>query len=362
MTVRVTFLVNGLGLGNSTRCHAIIQHLCDRMAVVDVITSGNGIWYFKDRPELAALHEIESFFYARKGTNISIARTFASIGQLLQIQIRNAKRVQAFLEERRPDVVVTDSMYTFGPIKRMGLPFVALNNADVVYRSVRMFKDRPKAIMAQFYGVEMLDFFYHSVVPDLVISPSLDPSLPGTGGKFTRVDPIVRKSYKPFPYREKPAKVVIMLSGSVFGSPVALKRDSYPVRIEVVGRTAPPDGSPSDGIKYHGRIIDTLEVLQDADLAVVNGGFSAVSEMFCMRKPVVVVPVPRHAEQWVNARTIENLGVGLMATEDNYEDVMLNALDRIDDFRRAYRKFSNTMNGAEQAADIVLRLAEKGRG
>ena len=44
---RILFLVNGLGLGNSTRCHAVMQRLIEHGAEIQVVTSGNGLWYFQ---------------------------------------------------------------------------------------------------------------------------------------------------------------------------------------------------------------------------------------------------------------------------------------------------------------------------
>ena len=41
---RVLFLVNGLGLGNATRCHAIMQKLGEAGVGCEVATSGSGLW------------------------------------------------------------------------------------------------------------------------------------------------------------------------------------------------------------------------------------------------------------------------------------------------------------------------------
>ena len=71
----------------------------------------------------------------------------------------------------------------------------------------------------------------------------------------------------------------------------------------------------------HGKVKNTYQYLKNADIAVVNGGFSAVSEMCWMGIPVIVVPVPRHAEQWINARTVQHLGLGDIATQENYEQI-----------------------------------------
>lgn len=359
MSRRVTLLVNGLGLGNSTRCHAIIQRLAAKGAIIEVITSGNGLWYFADRPEVARIHEIESLYYARKGGSLSIGATLASARALFAIQRRNARRVGEILAAEPPDVVVMDSMYNFRPIRRLGIPLAALNNADVVWHSFRRLGDAPASVKPQFYMVETPDYLFHRMVPDLVISPTLDSGIRESGGRIKRVGPIVRTGYHAAPRRGAAERAVIMLSGSVFGTPVSLARADHRVQIDIVGREAPDGWTPRQGITYHGKVIDTLPILRDADLAVVNCGFSAVSEMFWMRKPMVVVPVPNHAEQWVNARTIERLGVGMMAREDNYEEIMAQALDRIEEFQSAYDTLPPMEDGAAQAADAILALARE---
>jgi UDP:flavonoid glycosyltransferase YjiC (YdhE family) len=73
-----------------------------------------------------------------------------------------------------------------------------------------------------------------------------------------------------------------------------------------------------------------------------------------MRKPLLVIPVPNHAEQWVNARTICELGVGMMAREEDLEDALTQALARIDIFRAAYARLPDAPDGAEQAAGRIL--------
>ena len=90
-TVKVLFLTNGLGLGNSTRCHAIMQRLHAKGVHIEVVTSGNGLWYFSDKSEVSAIHEIQSLTYGSKDGAISISRTFGSIFRMLAIFRSNAK-------------------------------------------------------------------------------------------------------------------------------------------------------------------------------------------------------------------------------------------------------------------------------
>jgi UDP:flavonoid glycosyltransferase YjiC (YdhE family) len=357
MTSRVLIFVNGLGLGNSTRCHAIVQQLVASGAQVGIVTSGNGLWYFKDYPELAEIFEIEALKYGNKDGRISIAGTIASVGGLAGVMRRNGARVEAILEKFRPDVAVTDSVYTFRPMKKAGIPLVALNNADVVYHSIKRFSDAPAEIKPQFYAVELMDYLFHRLAPDLVVSPALDLTIPALHGKVRRTGPIVRRECAPVSPTSESKKIVIMLSGSVFGSPVVLGPDPYPVHIDVVGRPEPEGYTARPDATYHGKVRNSLDIMREAGLCVINGGFSAVSEAFQMRKPMIVVPVPRHSEQWVNAKWIEKLGVGMMATEETFLEVMMTGLERVEEFNEAYAKLPVCANASEAAAQYILDAA-----
>src|SRR5262249_16257111 len=141
-------------------------------------------------------------------------------------------------------VAVADSVYTFRPFKSRRIALVALNNADVVHQAYRFFRDRPRAISAQFWCVEEPDYLFHRLVPDLVISPTLDPGLPEVDGNVRRVGPIIRNGLPSAPARSPVKNVLVMLSGSRFGSPVAIRRTDWPFEIDIVGRKAPENWTP----------------------------------------------------------------------------------------------------------------------
>ncbi len=69
--------------------------------------------------------------------------------------------------------------------------------------------------------------------------------------------------------------------------------------------------------------MDNTALLATADILVINGGYSALSEAFALRKRTFVIPVPGHAEQFVNGCLARDLGLGFMATEHNILDQLL---------------------------------------
>jgi UDP:flavonoid glycosyltransferase YjiC (YdhE family) len=358
---RVLLLVNGLGLGNSTRCYAIIQQLVAAGADVEVVTSDNGMWFFADKPEVGKVNEIPSLRYGQKAGRIDIAATLSQISSMWDTLRRAETIVANTIARFHPAVVVIDSIYATRAVRRAGLPLVAINNSDIVVRRMRT-GGWPASVLPQFLAVELTDYLFHRLIPDLVISPCLDPEDTAEVGSFRKVGPIVRSACRPTPARtEQLRRVIIMLSGSVFGSPVDLRRNHPGLTIDVVGRPVPTEGRVPEGVSYHGKVRDSLALMRDADLVVVNGGFSAVSEAVFLRKPTIVIPVPRHAEQWVNGDTIERLGLGLVATEAGLEDAIDGALERIAEFRAGYAALPPLHNGAESAAELILDLAKRPR-
>src|SRR5690348_12404316 len=61
------FVINGLGMGNSTRCHVVMESLVEMGCEIHVLTSGNGVNYFRNQACVKSLTEMASFFYS--GTN-----------------------------------------------------------------------------------------------------------------------------------------------------------------------------------------------------------------------------------------------------------------------------------------------------
>ena len=350
---RVLFLVNGLGLGNATRCHAIMQKLDQAGVTCSVATSGNGLWYFRQQPRVGEPVELDALHYGTVHGRISVVRTLLSAPQYIAAIRRNARIIETVMDNLRPDAVVTDSTYLHRRGRTRQVPFLAVNNADVVRTLYRRYADRPASIRLQFHAVEELDFLYHRMVPDVSLSPRLATLAEVPPAPYYRIGPIVRPACRPSPTTGVPKRILIMLSGSRFGTAVALRRAPANCSVDIVGRTAPA-GLVPERCRYLGRLLNTPELAAEADLLVVNGGFSAVSEAFVMRKPLIVVPVPNHAEQWVNARTICELGVGMMAHEEELEDALTQGLARVENFRGAYARLPSPPDGAAQAAGRIL--------
>ena len=356
------FLINGLGLGNSTRCHAVMEHLAESGCDIHVLTSGNGLAYLRDKPCIQSLTSMDSFFYSGKNGGISGWSTLGSLRSLAAIASAKKKQLVALLEQLRPDVAVIDSEYTVSPLRRRGIPIIALNTSEMIVTEYLKRRQAP-GTRSHFWFIEFSDYLFHRHYCDMVLSP-FPLTTPTRHRKFRRIgliarrivlDKVAQTPARAFPLPRELRRVVFMLSGSVHASNVRFEGRQVPFKIDVVG----VPGESRENVAYHGRLMDNSALLAAADALVINGGYSAVSEAFVLRKPVFVVPVPGHAEQSVNAHLVQDLGLGFVATEQNVLDQLLRMHEANQWIGLKPMPASLEINGAQQAADAIITMMHR---
>ena len=356
------FIINGLGMGNSTRCHAIIEHLLENRVRVHVLTSGNGLIYFSGVKGITSLTPMESFFYSGRNGGVSGWRTFASLHTLYGRAANKKRQLEGLLQRLHIDVAVTDSEYITAPLRRRKIPIIGLNNADVVVSEYLKCSNPPGDIRSHFWLVEYTDYLFHRFFCDWVISPS---AVPGAErhARIRRVGLIVRRSvleslpdHPPAPPQPAEMKtMVFLLSGSIFASKIDFGDGMFPFPVDVIGR----EGENVGMVTYRGRLMDNIAYLQKADAIVVNGGFSAVSEALALGKPTFVIPVPGHAEQYINARVVADMGYGYVVREDEVV-AKLKDLCRVNRWEGMKSRTPITgVQGAREAAEIIIDVMQK---
>lgn len=355
------FIINGLGMGNSTRCYAVIEHLVEAGCQIHVLTSGNGLSFFSDKKLIASLTSMESFFYSGSNGAISAWSTLRSLPALLAIAKRKNAQLTQLLDQINPEVAVIDSEYAISPLRRRRIPVIGLNTSEMVATEFLKRHRLAAGTRSHFWFVEYSDYLFHRYFCDLVLSP-FPLRTPTRHLKFKRIGLIARRevmAYAPlnlereFPSPHSIRRVVFMLSGSVHASNIQFDRHEFDFKVDVVGRPGPSKGN----VTFHGRLLRNVETLVSADVLVINGGYSAVSEAFVLRKPTFVVPVPGHAEQFVNAWLVRDLGLGFVATETDVLPQLLNMYreNRWLGLKPLQRTFE--IEGAREAAREILAIA-----
>jgi UDP-N-acetylglucosamine:LPS N-acetylglucosamine transferase len=210
-----------------------------------------------------------------------------------------------------------------------------------------------------------MDYLFHRQRCDLVVSPS-----PLAGrlrhSRIRRVGLIVRHVVRElaaaarldFPPPRELKRVVFMLSGSSFASEIPFGRGDFPFHVDVVGQS----GENVGNVTFHGRLMDNARFLAQADALVINGGFSAVSEALALNKPTFVIPLQNHAEQYVNAHLVRDLGRGYVVRAEEVIDklLQLHATNRWDDLKPSTPLLG--IDGARESAEIICEMAERHTG
>ena len=147
-----------------------------------------------------------------------------------------------------------------------------------------------------------------------------------------------------------------MLSGSNFGVEINLKDNNQKFELDIIGRNKPDKWINKKGVYFHGKIKNNIELINNIDFCVVNGGYSALSELYWAKIPMIVVPVPNHAEQWTNAKQIELSGTGIISDKDNYEKKITELNNDFKKFEDNYEKNIIDDNGADDAASIIVNI------
>jgi len=354
----ILFAINGLGMGNSTRCHVVIQRLAAE-AEVHVITSGNGLFFFQDRPGIASLTATPPLAYAFSGDGVNALGTLANVRKMRGTLREKKERLEKLLDQLKPDLVVTDSEYVIRPVLHRRIPLAGINNSDVVVSQYFQRKHLPTSIRAHFWAIEYSDYLLHRMKWNMAVSPSPFADTPRSD-VFKRIGLIVRdgaretaleRAGKPVPLPQEIDRIVVMLSGSAFASQIN-ELQTLPWKVDVIGR----EGVSVGNVTYHGKIRESLEFVRNAGALVINGGFSSVSEAIAMMRPVYVIPVPNHAEQLINALMVKEIGAGDVANTGTI-------IQRLKDAHRLNRwegikaeRAPVNFNGGDEAAALLLEL------
>jgi uncharacterized protein (TIGR00661 family) len=367
---KILFIINGLGLGNSTRCKSIIDQLVARNLEVDIITSGNGVDFFKNDADVQKRYAFSSLYYGSSSGKLNILKTIAAIPQLIKIYLNNLKLLKDVTKKNLYAAIVIDSDYTVAGIRHLlKIPIVAINNSDIVVDTINSIKAIPKSIWSQLM-IEKLDLLFHKFVATKVLSPTLGSADENgkyhLGGefiprrKFNHFSPFVRDQWEPKIPNKTPVYIVVMLSGSNLGSKVDFIKKlnlKSGIHLDVIGR----DGESQSNIKFHGKLSDNKKLISRADLLVINAGFSAVSEAMVLKKPTVVLPIENHAEQYVNGKRVEDLGLGVVANEDNIHDKIEYLIKNYQEFLKRHEQYNIPANGSELAALDIMELVSDSR-
>lgn len=108
------------------------------------------------------------------------------------------------------------------------------------------------------------------------------------------------------------------------------------------------------------------ELFSMADLVVIRGGHSSITQAISFAKPMLVIPIIAHSEQLGNASKVERLGLGFMLRQEELNPSKLyEALDLIVNDDKYYKKaikmkeVASLYDGAQNITDIAVAYIKR---
>ena len=287
MRANLLFVINGLGLGNSTRCHAVLDILSKHYDV-DICVSNNSHKYFNTRKDLFRnLYVINGFQYA----------SGSLLNNILSIK-RNFDFIDKIVSNNDYSAVLVDSEYV--------APFVALKNRIKVIsinnssNGFERFELRLIKKSFKHFFVELFDHLYQKIFANYVVVPTFEPNSI-IGEKHSKFPPIVRKGLTKKSSCLDVKNVLILFSGSALFS---VSDELYEIVLnhpEIHFICVGDVKWSMDNFKSYDKFTDTIHLINISDLIICNAGFSSLSEVIYSRTPSWIVPISGHFEQNTNA-------------------------------------------------------------
>ncbi len=354
---KILFIVNGFGLGNSTRCDAVIQNLVRLDYSVDVASSLNGLSYFSEKEKCSNTYSIKPFSYKSSKGKINFFKTFFSVPAQLFSLFQNAMQIRRVIKKEVYLTIVIDSEYSVALLRPfLKIPIVSINNANVVIEEYRKLDSVPRKLYLQLV-IEFLDELFQRTVANLRIAPAIDKYVSSENIVF--VPPIVREHDKKYiPSDIKTKNIVIMFSGA------QIKHDTNFIK-GLVKFSDYKFYYISDDTSFSTNYLEVIQrtalnlaTISNADILIINGGFSSISEAVIFKKPAIILPIEGHAEQFINAIVFERNGFGLIAHRENILEKLEELVMKFEDFSKAHSLNQRPSNGAMLAAQEIVSFVD----
>jgi uncharacterized protein (TIGR00661 family) len=354
--MRILYGAVGEGLGHATRSRVVAEHLVAQGHQVKMAASGRALPYLREH--LPDVEEIWGLSFALEHGQVEAWKT-------LTVNVRGGlrgvptdwRRGHEVARAFAPDLVIADFdgfAYLFGKVHRV--PVISIDNIQMVDRCLHD-AEILKGLHPDYYEART---FVRSKLPHAdryLITTFFHPPL---RKKRTMLVPSI---LRPEILAARPEAgdhlVVYGRIGEV--ARAALRASGVPCRVYGArdGLTADEE---EDNLRYRPFSNDAfVEDLRTSRGVVASAGYSLMSEVVYLRKPMLALPLAGQFEQEMNARYLVRLGYGTAST----------ALDEpsLQRFLQQEPSYAERLSGYEQegnaealeAADQAVAAVMEGR-
>lgn len=255
----------------------------------------------------------------------------------------------------RPDLVISDfETWTWLCARTHGIPVITVDNCQALNRLKHpdsllkghrsQFEVARGIVKAKAPGAT------HYVIPTFFRAEVARK-------RTTVVPPILRPSV----LRAKPKDgkhVVVYQSAAGWGDLPDLLKRIPKVDFHVYGARRDLEGDVREDNVLFRPLSEAgfLADLASCHAVIASAGFTLMSEVLWLQKPMLALPLVGQFEQILNARWLEHLGYGMQAESLGKKDV-LRLLDRADSFRHKLRK--HRQHGNSEAFEVLDHQIER---
>jgi len=388
----------GIGLGHITRMHPIATELSRRGVLNTFSTYLDGLQYAKHHA-MPTFEAAPINFRVRNDGTIDFKMTAASSGFSLGIRtfLRQIIREIRFMRLSKPDVVFSDSRASSLVASwLLRIPSIVMLNQFRVEIMHRPTVRHLSLFDRVFFIIANLGWLFVRTLIQMVWGRSrtiLIPDLPAPytisignlaipkryNGKVKLIGPIVEKGdlapvrigklRKRLGLSARKPIIYAAVSGPRIERAVLTKLlikalGRFTRKYDIIVSRGNPNGSLSadrvNGLRIFDWIQNQDEYILASDLIVSRAGHGTIMKSLVYGKPMVLIPIPDHTEQYGNARRAEALHVARIIDQNKLNSGILDAvvneiLTQPDYAKNAMivRKKVASMHAIETACDLV---------
>ncbi|MCX8193366.1 MAG: UDP-N-acetylglucosamine--N-acetylmuramyl-(pentapeptide) pyrophosphoryl-undecaprenol N-acetylglucosamine transferase [Nitrososphaeria archaeon] len=362
--VKIHLGVCGIGFGHSARAVAIAKALKDQGWSLTISSYDEGLEYLK-RFNLDVYRVPGVSYGILSEGKVSIKMTiFKNI--FMPVKIAEQVSHEITLIDRETDLVISDTRAsTVIAAKILGKPVLTILNQFNIKILYPRYRWIIQSLEAAAYIVSRIWLMSDKILvadypPPLTISKKnlvfpkdLDDE------KVKYIGPIINDVVLDLPDAEylkykygvgldgKPV-ILFKATGPLYERKILidkmlpiLKKLSREFEVVVTLGGMKLDSPPNDrDLKIYEWVEEPLELVKIADVVITRAGQTTLSKILALGKPLIMIPIPGHAEQVSNAESVEEAEAGIKIDEEELsEDVIRDAIDDILD-SKYYEKAS----------------------
>ena len=404
MSLRVYLAPCGIGLGHITRVYPIAEELKKRGIDTVFSTYLDGLAFAK-RKQLPTFEAVPINFQVKSDGTIDFKMTAATSGFSLGIRtfLRQVTREIQFLKQSKPDVVVSDSRASsLIAAKLMKIPVVLILNQFRV-EIIRRPAARKLSILDRlFFFIANIGWLFVRTGIQIVWGGSrviLIPDLPSPyticqgnlaiprrmNGKVKLIGPITENHpdsrseeahmKRKLGFNPKQPLVYAAVSGPkverrVLSKILAKTLPDITDEFQVVLSRGEPDGQhrvrSTKGMKVYDWIENQDKIIEASDVVVSRAGHGTIMKALVFGKPLVLVPIPDHTEQYANARRATSLNVAKMIDQNSLNaqslESSIESIMGTEEYRNRAAEISAeaaSLHAVSSACDVITGLATR---